>query len=1284
MTAVKSQKFRKIRRVFSYGLFVLLIMMAFLVGLINQALPIIEDHPKEISDWLAQRAGVPVSFTDLEAQWTRRGPRLRLQGLRIGEGAEQVDIGRADLLIAIYSGLFPTQPLTEIKVRDFELSLIEDSDRGWRLEGVRTGGTGADPLEALEGFGEIQIEHARLRLKSEPYGIDQQLPRVDLRLRVYGNRLLAGASAYFSEQGKPISVVADMQREKATGTLWLGADHFDFADISPWLSTWAVRIDGGSGSLNVWADIDDRKLSSLRVDADATQVKVTSLRGIAEADAQSQERSLTLDQLNLISLLRLRDATHWDWQAPLLRAEIDGRKQNLNGISVQRSQKLHINAPELDVATLLHIVTLSGALDGGLQERLQELKPTARLLDLEMHFSELSDFSGEVSIHQLGIDALGDRPGLQGLGGHLSFDHSGAVIDLDPAPVTFDWQPAFGELREFRLSGQLALWHDAGNWHVQSDQLGLESGDLKTVSRFESVIPSDQSKPEIYLATQIAPLDITQAKRYWIRHKMTEKLQDWLNNGLISGRIDGASVLMAGDLDQWPFQNAGGMFEARAKIADLSLKFHSGWPQADKLNLDVLFNGTGMLTSGAGSLLDNEIKLVRGDIPTFKQPILLLDVSSDTNALTLRKLLIQSPLYAKQKKVLDSLSIAGGTKVSSSLSIPLRSDLGSVSINGVADLLRARVFHRGIKQSFSGLSGRIHFSESGMSAQELSVRYRNQLGALSLMVGSASTNPGHAWELLLQGDFSIESLLAVHPPLKRINQYIAGKSTWSINAHAMPAGKDADPVPVVLNFRSDLIGSELKLPAPLKKSASTAWPLSLTLNYPLSADLVTLQLGELLKARARFDDKGSLTASVFDFGATEKQPLPQSGIAVSGFVSVLDVLPWTDLKLSDDDAPVLEKSINLSAGSMILFGASFSDVNLQLEQAKVGGQSIGFSGVGLEGDLSLPDDSREPVKGNFKRIYWPAFDPSLLTEVRSEAEQLEQRASFNPAAIPPLQFLINDLRLGDVRYGDALLSTFPTPEGMHIDKFESKSKELDIKASGDWTRIGGATRSRFQADIQARNLGDMLDALGFTGMVNNGAIKATMQGDWPGSPDAFELDKFDGRLEFSVGKGQLLQIEPGGSGRLLGLLSIAEIPRRLSLNFSDLFSKGFAFNSMQGSFDFDKGLATTDNLAIKGPSAEINVRGTTDLKAQTYDQVIEVLPKAGGMLTAIGGVVGGPAGAALGTVAQAVLQKPLKQAGRTVYSVQGPWAEPEIKVIEKGAPKDEEQPVVTADSSDPS
>ena len=163
-----------------------------------------------------------------------------------------------------------------------------------------------------------------------------------------------------------------------------------------------------------------------------------------------------------------------------------------------------------------------------------------------------------------------------------------------------------------------------------------------------------------------------------------------------------------------------------------------------------------------------------------------------------------------------------------------------------------------------------------------------------------------------------------------------------------------------------------------------------------------------------------------------------------------------------------------------------------------------------------------------------------------------------------------------------------------------------------------------------------------------------------------------------MGEGRLLDVDPGGGGRVLGLLSLAEIPRRLTLDFSDFFKKGFAFNTVRGDFNFVDGVARTDNMHIDGPAAEIRVSGTTRMREKTYDQRVEVLPKAGGVLPAIGFLVGGPAGAAVGAVAQGVFNKPLKQTTRVVYRITGPWKKPEVEVVERGPAKNAPPPAKPA------
>ncbi len=96
---------------------------------------------------------------------------------------------------------------------------------------------------------------------------------------------------------------------------------------------------------------------------------------------------------------------------------------------------------------------------------------------------------------------------------------------------------------------------------------------------------------------------------------------------------------------------------------------------------------------------------------------------------------------------------------------------------------------------------------------------------------------------------------------------------------------------------------------------------------------------------------------------------------------------------------------------------------------------------------------------------------------------------------------------------------------------------------------------------------------------------------------AFELGNMDGTLSVDVSNGNIPKASPG-VGRLFGLASIAELPRRMSFDFNDVFGKGFGFDSIKGDFKLGNGNAYTDNLKIHGPAAEIKVTGRTGLRAR--------------------------------------------------------------------------------------
>ena len=165
--------------------------------------------------------------------------------------------------------------------------------------------------------------------------------------------------------------------------------------------------------------------------------------------------------------------------------------------------------------------------------------------------------------------------------------------------------------------------------------------------------------------------------------------------------------------------------------------------------------------------------------------------------------------------------------------------------------------------------------------------------------------------------------------------------------------------------------------------------------------------------------------------------------------------------------------------------------------------------------------------------------------------------------------------------------------------------------------------------------------------------------NWSGSPRIDFFETLDGEVQLRIGIGQLNEVEPG-AGRMFGLMSVVALPRRLSLDFRDVFEKGFGFDEISGTFQIEDGVARTCDLALSGPAADIGIIGSVDLVNRDYEQTAIVSPSVGNTLPVVGAVVGGPQGAAVMFLFSQIFKEPLQGVGQVYYSISGSWDEPSI------------------------
>ncbi|TNF98868.1 MAG: hypothetical protein EP297_06995 [Gammaproteobacteria bacterium] len=208
-------------------------------------------------------------------------------------------------------------------------------------------------------------------------------------------------------------------------------------------------------------------------------------------------------------------------------------------------------------------------------------------------------------------------------------------------------------------------------------------------------------------------------------------------------------------------------------------------------------------------------------------------------------------------------------------------------------------------------------------------------------------------------------------------------------------------------------------------------------------------------------------------------------------------------------------------------------------------------------------------------------------------------------------------------------------------------------------------------------LGAFLKRLGYEDTMTNGEARIHASLDMPVPPHMIGPATLDGHAQMVIHKGEIMEVKPGGAGRVFGLLSFQALPRRLALDFSDLFSKGMTFDDIDGTFTFSNGQAYTNNLMMEAPSSKVHISGRIGLVDQDYDQQVKVIPSLSSSLPIAGMLAGGPALGAVMLLTHQLFQDPIDKLAKLEYQISGPWRDPEITrvaVVEKESIQKEQEP----------
>jgi uncharacterized protein (TIGR02099 family) len=1286
-------------RFFLLGLVASVLVALALVMAVGQLLlPLAARYPDRVAALLSEKLGKPVHFASMEGFWRPSGPLFVMRDVTIAptEGGESLRLPQAAVKLDFGAFVLPSRHLLNLRLRDMRLGLHRAADGRWSIDGFGAGG-GTQKVSFGNLSADLWLSNLHLDIGDETTHRSYGLVADQLRISLQGQAVRVGGSLRRENVPGLLTAAGRFATDGSSGRVYVKGTDVDFAALTADFEAGGYALAGGKGGFESWLDWRDSRVvrNISRIDLDQLAVK-------------SPARTVSTKGLHgIVQFNRGADGDRIDWAgldgsdlAVVLRTQGD----RTDGTVVARQLDLAPLLPWAGLAPQVSPALAHWLVDGHPRGRFDALRADWNSVD-GLHFAH-ANFSG------LGIDAIGKLPGVSKLDGEIFGDDEALALSLPRQATTLDFTGVFRKpFVMSSLGGDIAVYRDDVGWHIGAEPLDFQGEGFGGQARGEFVLPVEDTGPFMDMYVALGPGDVPAAKLFWPIHSMSEGSQAWLNRGLVSGHIESGSALVRGNLRDWPFRNQEGRFEGRAVINDTVLEYGTGWPRAEGLSAVATFIDNGMyIEASEGHSLGNAVSIATAAIPDFADGVLDLRVSGAGTGNSFLDFVKNSPVGSGSREALDKMKLGGTGEFGFNLLMPL-AHTHDFTLDGKATLKDADLVANEWKLRLDKITGPMSFDGTGFKATGLKTSFHGQPAELNLAIAGATGDPAKVIDASITGAFTVGEMTAEYEDLKWLADIAKGRGNFRVGFDITKTGK-GDATAQTLSVDSDLRGVELLMPTPVKKPASMAQPLSVKVGLPVSGARLDLALGDLVRGRLRLPSDTLPIAAAFNLGSTPPAAMPAQGYLIGGHASKLDVSGWVQyvvgMSASGSGGPGLT-GLDIVTDDGEVFGQHFANMHIV---AKPGPQELALrvDSDAMAGSLTVPNDDmrRRGITARMDRLWWPAADDAAdaakkgkaaagaaataaatvakaddRTDAATAASASTKKApdaneaGVAPSSLPPLHLQVTDMRLGKAKLGEARLETWPTDEGMHIDQLRANSKNVQITASGDWNGDEKRSRTHLAMNFASEDVARMLDALGFVGIFQGGRTEAKLDAVWPGGPSALALANMDGTLKVDVTNGRILEVQPG-VGRLFGLVSVTELPRRLALDFGDVLGKGFGFDSITGDFRFANGDASTQNLKIRGPAAEITITGRAGLKARDYDQEVLVVPHLGNSLPVVGALAGGPVGAAAGLAVQGILGRGLNQAARKRYHVTGSWDKPVFTPIEKGDPSTSTAPAAKA------
>lgn len=1245
---------------------ILIILAAIFSSVFRSLTPWAKQYKGEVEHHLSMLIGQPVTIKTMETGWYWFHPVLKLDQVAVHDQQNSLHLDKLLVGINVLKSLWYWQIQPGVLYVENIHVTIREHDGKWTLDGLSTGGHEqseftAEKLQALLGWLSRQEKLILKRVSAHVYlSHGHLIPLSGLNISIInrsGHYQLKGDVTLQQTNASYFQLLGDMyfdplRLQDTKGQLYFSAKRVLPAQWQLLFPKISERLQGGKGDIDLWLDLNHGMISSIQA---KLKVKRLAWRLLNTKNSQMIQ-SLTANMAWKPS------DQGWVLSADQVKLRMGGVKWPENKVLIQfdkKQQSYQFYAKALVVESLL-----SEAMDWPeAMKKWLQYKPHGFLKETQMLYQahQLTYFL--TRFENLGWHAVHAVPSVDHLSGVLSWQPAEGKLELDSEKTVLGVKGY--PTQTFDVLNAAIDWKALSHGlRVSIERFVLSQPELTVTAEGVMDGVNTRSLGQLRLFIDFSGKNLHQWLPYLPAQWLKPKLLHWLQKDIQQIAQGTGRVVVNGLAKDFPFDNHSGEFSIVGHGSGINLLITPEWLPIHQIEAYIRLKNRNL-----------EFDLVNGEAigVRLKQMHLRVDdIGKDRENLMIHGLInapiqkmlqfvLSSPLKAKLSK-LSKLVMQGEGLLNLRLQIPLYPQNDQVLAKGILSFKQnsLKLKHGAGEFAIHHLNGELSFNESGVSESSL----------LGLAFGypirikiQSEKKPEPLTSVQIDGECAVEFLK------KQFNWPLFSylKGAFHVKAHFKLTDNpnDFDKVLVQTTFK----GLSIDLPKPLGKLANTTLPSEAILDFnPKKGYRLRANYNGRLSADLLFKEHHGalqLYSGQLTLGSAYAVEQNKQGLEVKGSLAGFDLTQWKSVwdqfpqqSLSSGWLDTL-RAIDVRLGQFTFLKQNFDGLLVKAHRSSGKEWVLSVQQKNILADLTY-NPSNYSFNGYFKKLY--------LAPYRMLESDTQSLSNSRPDQIPGLNLRIEQFKLGDLQVGDVTLKSHSSPEQWSIDYCRIDSPVYHLMAQGEWIQKEKSNRTQMQIRLQMTDLAKTLERWQITPAVDAGKGEVDFDGGWRGRLYDFSLSRVKGKINLKLKKGIITHLsheteEKLGLGKLLSVLSLQTIPRRLTLDFSDLASEGYSFDVFKGHFAINNGIMTTEDSYLDGPVAHASMKGDLDLVKRLYHLNLTISPHITASLPVVATIAGGPVAGLAAWVASKIINRGIEKISSYSYKISGPWSQPVVQQI---------------------